>query len=236
VPNEKGEIHYRNLSSATYRFDIHLPAAGWYLREVALDQKPGIKTESTIARNGISIKLGEKISGIAIAIAEGGASLRGRVTIPEGQSLPPLRIYLAPAERENSDNPLRFFEDAVAADGTFAIANVAPGRFWLLAQPAEQIDATTIKSTRSDGSFRAKVLRAAEALKKEIALKHGSKDEYEDVKFSSEGSKVTVTATIHDAGSDKRGPFFAAYGRDVDDGVMRIEKLKLTIFIHAQTQ
>jgi len=171
VPNEKGEVHYRNLSAATYRFDVHLPAAGWYLRDVALDQKPGAKTESTIARSGISIKLGEKISGIAIAIAEGGASLRGRVTIPEGQSLPPLRIYLAPAERENSDNPLRFFEAAVAADGTFVITNVAPGRFWLLAQPAEQIDATTIKSTRSDGSFRAKVLRAAEALKKEIALK-----------------------------------------------------------------
>lgn len=171
VPNEKGEVHYRNLSSATYRFDVHLPAAGWYLRDVVLDQKPGAKTESTIARNGIPIKLGEKISGITIAIAEGGASLRGRVTIPEGQSLPPLRIYLAPAERENSDNPLRFFEDAVAADGTFAIANVAPGRFWLLAQPAEQIDATTIKSTRTDSSFRAKVLRTAEALKKEIALK-----------------------------------------------------------------
>lgn len=171
VPNEKGELHYRNLSSATYRFDVRLPAAGWYLRDVAMDQRPGPRTESTISRSGLSLKLGEKISGITITIAEGGASLRGRVTVPEGQSLPPLRIYLAPAERENSDNPLRFFEDAVAADGTFAIAHVAPGRFWLLAQPAEQIDATTIKSTRSDGSFRAKVLRAAEALKKEIALK-----------------------------------------------------------------
>jgi len=45
--NEKGEVHYRNLSAATYRFDVHLPAAGWYLRDVALDQKPGAKTEST---------------------------------------------------------------------------------------------------------------------------------------------------------------------------------------------
>src|SRR5258707_14087643 len=104
-------------------------------------------------------------------MAEGGASLQGRFITAEGQSLPPLRIYLAPAERENSDNPLRFFEDAVAADGTFAIANVAPGRFSLLAQPPEQSDATTIKSARSDSIFRAKVLGTGEGLKKEIARK-----------------------------------------------------------------
>lgn len=172
VPNEKGEIHFRNLSSATYRFDIQLPAAGWYVRDLTLDQKPGARTESTVARNGISIKLGEKISGIVIAIAEGAASLRGLVATVEGQSLPSgLRVYLAPTERDNSDNPLRFFEDAVAADGTFAIGNVAPGRYWLLAQPAEQIDATTIRSTGSDSIFRAKILRAAEALKREIMFK-----------------------------------------------------------------
>jgi len=172
VPNEKGELHFRNLSSATYRFEVRLPAAGWYLRDLALDQKAGARTESNNARNGIAIRSGEKISGITIAIAEGAASLRGRVAAAEGQTLAPgLRVYLVPTERENSDNPLRFFEDAVAADGTFAIGNVAPGRYWLLAQPAEQIDATTIKSTRNDGSLRTRILRAAEALKKDIALK-----------------------------------------------------------------
>jgi len=172
VPNEKGEVHFRNLSSATYLFDVHLPAAGWYLRDLTLNQTVRAKTETTWARNGISLKTGEKISGIAIAIAEGAASLRGRVATAEGQSPPRgLRIYLVPTERDNSDNPLRFFEDAVEADGTFAIGNVAPGRYWLLAQPTEQIDATTIKSTRSESSFRAKILRAAEALKQEIAFK-----------------------------------------------------------------
>ncbi|MDR3460251.1 MAG: hypothetical protein P4N60_22715 [Verrucomicrobiae bacterium] len=75
-----------------------------------------------------------------------------------------------------------------------------------------------------------------EGLKKEIAQKHGSKDEYEDVKFSSDGPKVTVTATIRNPGSDKRSPFFAVYGRDVDDGAMRIEKFKITIFIHEPKQ
>ena len=183
VPNEKGEIHFRNLSSATYRFDVRLPAAGWYLRDLSLG---GGKPNPTVARNGVTIKSGEKIAGVAIAIAEGAASLRGRITIAEGQSWPPeLRVYLVPAERDNSDNPLRFFEGAVATDGTFAIGNVAPGRYWLLAQPAAQIDANTIQSTRSDGSFRAKILRAAEALKKEIAFKPCDRTTDYELPFSS---------------------------------------------------
>jgi hypothetical protein len=75
-----------------------------------------------------------------------------------------------------------------------------------------------------------------DSLTKEIAQKHGNKDAYEDVKFSSDGNKVQVTANIHYAESDKRGPFFAVYGRDVGDGIMRIEKFKLTIFISEQKQ
>jgi hypothetical protein len=68
------------------------------------------------------------------------------------------------------------------------------------------------------------------SLTNEIAQKHGNKDEYEDVKFSNDGFTVKVSATIHYAKSDKREPFFASYGRDVDDGVMRIERIKITLF------
>ena len=92
----------------------------------------------------------------------------------------------------------------------------------------------------NDGKTEKVAVVPAEAfldgLKKEIAQKHGSTDEYEAVKFSSDGPKVTVTATIRNPDSDKRSPFFAVYGRDVDDGVMRIEKFKATIFVKEQKQ
>ncbi|MFN2576201.1 MAG: carboxypeptidase regulatory-like domain-containing protein [Pyrinomonadaceae bacterium] len=183
VPNEKGEIHFRNLSSATYRFDVHLPAAGWYLRDLTMDQKPGTKPEPGALRNGIVIRSGEKVSGIAIAIAEGGASLRGRVTAGEGQSFPPgLAVYLVPAEREQSDNSLRFFEAAISTAGTFAIGNIAPDRYWVLVQ---QMDPTTIKSVRTDGEFRAKLLREAESLKKEIVLKPCARTTEYEIPYSS---------------------------------------------------
>ncbi|MGZ8842752.1 MAG: carboxypeptidase regulatory-like domain-containing protein, partial [Pyrinomonadaceae bacterium] len=170
-PNEAGEINLRNLPPANYRFEIRAPGAGWYVRDVS-SQKTGRPSLVNIPKNGIALKAGEKVSDLTIAIAEGGAGLRGRVTAGEGQSLPSgLRLYLAPAERENSENVLRFFEGAVAADGTFAIGNLAPGRYWIVAQLPEPVDSNTMKSIKSDSAFRTKIIRDAETLKKEIAFK-----------------------------------------------------------------
>jgi len=167
IPNDKGEVHFRSLPPGNYRFEVRLPAAGWYLKDLTLG-----RPEPNIARNGISIKQGEKISGVAITIAEGGASLRGRVTAAEGQTLPPnLRLYLAPAEREHSDNPLHFFEAPVTGDGTFAVGNIAPGRYFLVSEAAEPAGPDSFKTTRTDAGWRAKILRDATALNKDITFK-----------------------------------------------------------------
>jgi hypothetical protein len=167
APNEKGEVRFRSLLPGIYRFEVRPPAAGWYLKNLSLG-----KPEPNIARNGIAVKQGDRISSVTITIAEGGASLRGRVTAAEGQTLPPnVRLYLAPAERESSDNPLRFFEAAVANDGTFAVGYIAPGRYWLVTEAAEPSGPDAVKSTRTDAGLRARILRDATALNKEITFK-----------------------------------------------------------------
>jgi hypothetical protein len=167
APNEKGEVRFRSLLPGIYRFEVRPPAAGWYLKDLSLG-----KPEPNIARSGITLKQGDRISSVTITIAEGGASLRGRVTAAESQTLPPnLRLYLAPAERESSDNPLRFFEAAVANDGTFAVGYIAPGRYWLVAETTEPSGPDSVKSTRTDAGLRARILRDATALNKEITFK-----------------------------------------------------------------
>ena len=166
VPNEKGEVRFRNLSAGVYRFEVRLPAAGWYFKDLKLG-----KPEPNIARNGIAIKQGDRISGVTITIAEGGASLRGRVTAAEGQTLPNLRVYLAPAEREQSDNPLRFFETAVANDGTFVVGTIAPGRYWLVAEAADTAGSNSGKTVRTEAGMRVKILHDATALNKDITFK-----------------------------------------------------------------
>ena len=51
------------------------------------------------------------------------------------------------------------------------MGNLAPGRYWMIAQPAVESDSNSVKSIKSDSAFRSKVLRDGEALKKEIAFK-----------------------------------------------------------------
>jgi Carboxypeptidase regulatory-like domain len=194
VPNEKGEINMRNLIPGTYRFEVRLPGAGWYTRELTLDQPDQKGTVNraalpNIARNGIVVKSGDKPA-VTITITEGGAGLRGRVVPAEGQNVPPtLKLYLVPAEREHAENVLRFFEAAIAADGTFAMGNIGPGRYWIIARPGEAIDANTLKSIKSDSALRAKVLRDAEALKKEISFKPCERTVDYELSFSPTTSK-----------------------------------------------
>lgn len=188
-PNEAGEINLRNLPPANYRVEVRPPGAGWYVRDVSSQKivRPGLVN---IPKNGITLKAGEKVSDLTIAIAEGGAALRGRVTTGEGQSLPSgLRLYLVPAERENSENVLRFVEGAVAADGTFAIGNLAPGRYWIVAQLPEPVDSNIMKSIKIDGAFRTKIMRDAETLKKEIAFKPCERTVDYELSYSPASSK-----------------------------------------------
>ena len=195
VPNEKGEINLRNLMPGTYRFEIRLPGAGWYTRELTLDQPDQKGTVNraavpNIVKNGIAVKSGDKAPAVTITITEGGAGFRGRVVTAEGQNLPPaLKIYLVPVEREHAENVLRFFEAGMATDGTFAIGNIAPGRYWIIAQPGEAIDANTLKSIQSDSALRAKVSRDAEAVKKEISFKPCERTVDYELPFSPTTSK-----------------------------------------------
>ena len=82
-----------------------------------------------------------------------------------------MRLYLVPAERDSTENLLRFFEGTVADGGTFVMGNLGPGRYWMIAQPAVESDSNSVNSIKSDSPFRSKVLRDAKALKKEIAFK-----------------------------------------------------------------
>src|SRR6185436_9737768 len=99
------------------------------------------------------------------------ASLRGQIVLGEGEQLPEKTfVYLVPAEKESSDEVLRFYAVAVNPDGNVTLKNVAPGRYWLLAGPA--IDGGLTKLRLPDATeTRAKLRRDAEELKTEIELK-----------------------------------------------------------------
>jgi hypothetical protein len=173
VPDAKGDFLLRNLRRGNYRIDSQLPGTGWYLRSISIgNPNPTVKaSDPNIPRDGINLKPGEKFSGLNVILTEGAARLRGHLAGVEGQRVPAgLRVYLVPAERENAENVLRFFEAAAEADAGFAIDNIAPGRYWIIAGASEG-DPAKVKSVRQDSALRARLVHEAEALKKEISFK-----------------------------------------------------------------
>ena len=175
VGDANGLFAFRNLPAGSYGVDPLAPSDGWFIKSVATSANSRGATKAALTnptRDGISVKTGERISGVIVTIAEGAATLHGRLVLSEGQSLSPtVRVYLVPADRVDADNLWRFYEAQPSADRKFTIENVAPGKYLIVARPIEPEDIGGPKSIRQDERFRAKVVRDAEALKKDLIFK-----------------------------------------------------------------
>ncbi|HZF38033.1 MAG TPA: hypothetical protein VE715_04370, partial [Blastocatellia bacterium] len=144
----------------------------WYVRAITQAATP---KPIDIARAGATLKQGEKISGIEMIIAQGAASLSGRV-VParEGAQLPKrLRVHLIPAETTAADDLLRYAEAPVRGDGSFEFKHVAPGKYLLHTRQAVEKEANDeqARPLAWDPVERAKLRREAAAAKNEIELK-----------------------------------------------------------------
>jgi hypothetical protein len=181
--NEKGEFILRNLAAARYRLDIKLPTESWYVRAIDLpaatragESKTPATQPATTNLSGwqgvVTIKPGESLSGVSITVGQDAAILRGRVT-PGGTTIREgTRLYLVPAEREQANNVLRYSDTFVKSDGSFALGNLAPGRYFILSRVEPPIDPDTLpRPIAWDAAARTKLRREAEAANAIIELK-----------------------------------------------------------------
>ncbi|MGH9928688.1 MAG: carboxypeptidase regulatory-like domain-containing protein [Pyrinomonadaceae bacterium] len=183
--NEKGEFVLRNLQAARYRLDIKLPSESWYVREINLpaaatraqQTTTTTRAQATAENAGgwqgiVTIKSGESLSGVSIIVGQDAAGLRGRIA-PEGTAIREgTRVRLVPVERELANNVLRYSETFVKSDGTFALTNLAPGRYFALARVEALTE--TERSPRPiawDAAARAKLRSEAEAANTIVELK-----------------------------------------------------------------
>lgn len=180
-PEKSGDFVLRNLAPGQFSLNTRFFAKYWYLRSITRETPAAqparavlANRQTDVARTGIALKFGERISGLMVTLAEGAASLRGAVKLAEGESVPAkLYLHLVPAEKENADDVLRFFTILVDADGTFAVNNLPPGRYWTLARIAAdnepQSDAKLRASDEAD--MRTRVRLAAETSKTAVEFK-----------------------------------------------------------------
>ena len=177
VPDKDGNFELRNLRVGQYVFTPRFFARYWYLQSITL---PAPSTKSTTAnantdagRNWITVKTGERVAGLTLTLAEGAASIRGKVGLAEGTQTPErLSVYVVPAEREKTDDVFRYFVSRVEPDGTFALNNIAPGRYWTITQVSDVPELSRDNfRLPSSAEVRTKIRRAAELATKEISLK-----------------------------------------------------------------
>ncbi|MGH9800713.1 MAG: hypothetical protein ACRD82_10140, partial [Blastocatellia bacterium] len=108
APLASGDFTFRNLEAGRWRLQTQLPDENWYVRSihsatptaVAAVRKPTQAATAAalpnIARNGTSLKPGEKLTGVIVTIADGAVSLRGKIVAAKaGGKFPSrLRVHL----------------------------------------------------------------------------------------------------------------------------------------------
>jgi hypothetical protein len=178
-PEKDGTLVWRNLSGQ-YAFLPRFFARYWYLQSITLTSVGAASAKTAMsnqkidaARNWTTLKSGDRLSGLTITLSEGAASIRGRLTVAEGQNPPPnLNVFVVPAEREKADDILRYFAIDVASDQAFSADNLPPGKYWIIAQPRLSSDAPGSNLRLPDANEnRTKIRAAAELSKNEIELK-----------------------------------------------------------------
>ncbi|HJT65492.1 MAG TPA: carboxypeptidase-like regulatory domain-containing protein [Pyrinomonadaceae bacterium] len=180
APDADGNFTLRNLASGDYYFATRFTAKYWYLQSIAFPapqatsataKAPSKPVDTTVAWT--KVKAGDRLSGLTVTVAQGAASLRGQL-VSEGNQVPEkLFVYLVPSEREKAEAVLRYYAAPVSPDGKIALHNIAPGRYWVVAQTFTDAAATPLTRLRlpHETATRARLRRDAEAAKTEIELK-----------------------------------------------------------------
>ncbi len=183
-PNKSGDFQLRNLGAGQFGLDARFFAKYWYLRSItqSAPESAAISNRGApvnvrpidLAQNGLSLKFGERVSGVTVTLAEGASSLRGTINAPAADSVAAnLYVHLLPTEKENAEDLLRLFATRVNSDRTFAFSNLPPGRYWVVVQPSA-VTAVSLQSKLREPAaieMRRQLQRTAEAGKLLVELK-----------------------------------------------------------------
>ncbi len=175
APNRAGEFVFRDLANGNYRLTPKLLDEKLYLRSMTMPGavvKVAAKTVAKptildVARNGLTLKSGEKLTGLVVKAAEGAAAFGGKIKSANNAPLSPnLHVYLIPTERERLDDVLRYSVGTANQEGAFQLTNLAPGKYWVLVSS----EAATEKNKFWLPADRAKLRRLAESLNQMVEL------------------------------------------------------------------
>lgn len=172
VVQPDGTFESKPVAPGPFRLDIDFPNARYFVRSITRANSAG--TLMNLRGTGVMVASGEKVKDVLLTIADNAAAISGSIAPKKADARVGLsRLHLIPAESTAADDLLRYRELEVGADGKFAFANLAPGSYWLYAEPLppDALADPQRPLTAWDAAARLKLRRAAEAGKVGVELK-----------------------------------------------------------------
>jgi len=173
-PDSSGSLMWRNVRPGKYRFNPLFYERYWYLQSITMSTTGAKPQKIDAAANWTTLKSGDRLTNVTVSLALGAASLRGRLTRAQGESvLTGTNLYLIPSEPDKTSDVLRYFMTQILPDGTFGFRNVPPGKYLAVTQLNGDASIATQPGMREPeaAAARVKLRRAAETKKTEIELK-----------------------------------------------------------------
>ena len=170
APETNGEFAFKDLSIGEFRLGWKLPTDFWYAKSLTAPAPKTTKAGAKpidLAKSGIHLGSGQYLTNVNLALAEGAASVQGKINAETGKSLPgKMNVYLIPAAPTDADNLLRY-DSFQSVDGSYNFKNLQPGNYWIVART--KIESDKMKFT--DQVFRTSLRKQAEAANNKIELK-----------------------------------------------------------------
>ncbi len=160
--DESGSFTVRNLHPGRHQIKLRAPG-NLYVKSVT---SPAGAAVNDLARDGIALKTGEKLTGVTIALVEGAASIEGQIVSEGDRPRSRRRLILVPAEAASANDVMRYTETSLRNDGTFSLTGLTPGKYWVITRPLPESDTPFWEKEE-----RAKLRREAEAANLSIELK-----------------------------------------------------------------
>ena len=174
TPGAEGKVTFTNIAASEYYFAVRFSGQQWFLQSIAFAPPAPNGKPIDVTRTWTTVKPGDQLSGLTFTLAQGAGLIRGELSLAEGQTIPDKTVvFLVPAEPEKAGVVLRYFAAPVNSEGRFWLNNVAPGRYWMLAQHGTDDTRYEVSKVRlPDGlETRSSLRHAAEKAKTEIEIK-----------------------------------------------------------------
>jgi hypothetical protein len=177
--NSGGDFALISLRRGRYRITVKPDNDYLYLKSAVFLSKSAKSTLNTVSRerprdlanDGLLVKPGDEISDIVLTLAYGAASVKGKVISDAGRRSFGVHLYLVPAEPKYADTISLYAETSVNGDGTFLLANIIPGRYFVVAYDLDQTPFTSPRDVIWDATRRVELRRMAAGGKISVTLR-----------------------------------------------------------------